>query len=455
MKKKVSNMNEIIIPNFKDKTELQDFLNENLSFLYIPDKILELNNEISKLENAQELRDEYFSQLTSFSFDVYNLEQTFENNKYNFEQKLEILFRRIEFNYKLISSWYKDLDFREIVQNDLILKNLILIYKHTGKDPIKFIKEQKQAGLKNNMITGILNFDTLNFLLRLLQKNITNLDPNDLASDLFKEILATGFIQHAFKICIESIKSINGIDNIPSEAFNNPHFIEIIYLGNPNYITISNVIKKLSMEDINNIIKLKEIFYENYPKMKNNPLLNKEHGMDEDMPFVNDFFGIKTTNNNNYYYEPQEQINLSQFFPENFFTSDYLRFISLQLVIFFINTNNKFKTYLIDRNPQLATIFAISNPEKYPIFLANKTNFINEAINIVKNQPKYFEQVVKIFSGYSIDNVLLETISKNDYIQKNYPNFLELVIEHKMVYIKEKTQIDPQNINPKAVAATK
>ncbi len=448
-------MNEIIIPTFKDKTELQDFLNENLSFLYIPDKILEFNNEISKLENAQELRDEYFSQLTSFSFDVYNLEKTFENNEYNFEQKLKILFRSIESNYELISSWYEDPDFSEIVQNDLILKNLILIYKHTGKDPREFIKEQKQAGLKNNMISGILNFDPLDFLLRLLQKSIINFDPNDLASDLFKEILVTVFIQRAFNVCIESIKTCK----IPTEAFEEQKFIELIYLFRQQILVDKT---EVTMEDVQLIIELPEILLNNYHKIRENYNF-KEGGADEYFEAVRIYFGFEKIDNKFNINPDNAKINLLEIFPYKNFTPIELQFIFSQLIALFTNIShfyNEKSILFFSHSPQLLAIFAISNFEKYHVNfelftkLSHVQDFANELINILKNQPKYLEQVVKIFSGYSIDNVLLETISKNDYIQNNHPNFLELVIACKIKYIREKTQIDPQNINFKAAAAT-
>lgn len=154
----VLNMNEITIPAFKNKTELQDFFNENLSFLYVPDKILELYNS-SELKNDQELRDEYFSQLSSFALDSVDLENKFtvidEAKELTPEQKAKskgiFLSSSIDNNYELISSWYKDPDFSEITKNDLVLKNLILIYKHTGKDPREFIKAQKELGLPNEL----------------------------------------------------------------------------------------------------------------------------------------------------------------------------------------------------------------------------------------------------------------------------------------------------------------
>ncbi len=66
-------MNEITIPAFKDETELKDFLNNNPIYLYNPDKIGELSNEISKLENRLTFSNEYFSQIEP----IWGLEKQF------------------------------------------------------------------------------------------------------------------------------------------------------------------------------------------------------------------------------------------------------------------------------------------------------------------------------------------------------------------------------------------
>ncbi len=415
-------MSEIIIPAFKNETELKNFLNNNPIYLYNPDKIGKLSNEISKLENRLTFSNEYFSQIEP----IWGLEKQFsvidEANlkpEQREKSKMLILYESINNNYELMS---------EIVKDNLAAKNLTLICKHTGKDPIEFIKEQKKLGLPNYAISGVLNFDPSILLSKEPIKSISNY--NGLLEP-FKEILQANLVQYAFNVCTKSIQGNNGIDNIPPEAFNNPNFIEIIYSGNPSYLTISPQLGKLSIEDINNIIQLRKNFCENYSEIKKDTRLNqKEVGADQIFEVMSDNLKALSENLSN------------KIHPDN-----YQNFILTQSEAMLSNTNS-FYNNLIQQNPQLTAIFAISDFEKYPPREITK-DFANELINILKKYPQYYKQFFEIVSRYSTNNDFFEAILNNDFIKNNYPNLEKDILNDKLNFIQEITKEKLQTINPK------
>lgn len=429
-------MSETIIPNFKNETEFKDFLDNNPIYLYNPDRIGELSNEISKLENRLTFSNEYFSQLKY----IFGLKEQFDvidkNENLTPEQKEKSkttsFFNSINNNYELVS---------EIVKDNLAAKNLTLTCKHKGKNFIEFTKELNELGVPNYVISGVSTFDPLALLSKEPFKSICNLNCDDLPEP-FKEIFQANLVQHAFNVCIQSINYHNGIDNIPPEAFSNPDFIEIIYSGNPNYFTIPNLIDKLSIEDIENIIQLRKNFCENYFKIRQDPRLNKkEFGMDENTEVFDNNFE-----------------SLAKNLPHENFSSNYRSFLVNQLTIFYINIGN-FYNNSIQQNPQLAAILAIIDFKKYPPDIynpsgVNVTDFANELVNILKNYPQYYQQFYEIVAYYSPNTDFFEAILNNDFIKNNYPYLKEKILVPKLNFISEITGKYWFYINPKVAIYT-
>lgn len=332
----------------------------------------------------------------------------------------------------LIKTWLQNPDIAEIATTENVIRNLLILNKTQGINPVEFIQKMKQDRLKNgaekeltnSYIRRIFDADIIDVFSNELFKKFIPFDVKNLPQEQ-KEFFASAFISNAAS-CMSSAEW----PIIPEDVLDqNLNLKNMFFVGNSAYLVPyqAGINSDLQNEIFDLIIKNFETIKQNISSLYN------ELCMDAITAYLQNAFGFKLENESYFYDNASATYKLTSLSDG----AEVDKVINSFMPICFVQLNIIASLSLFEENPTLLAIRSLNDPENVFIKTNANQNFIDNFLKVFKtvDSNERHDKLVTLLSRINLNTPFAKGIMEDAGIAQQFQNLSVDVLNKKREYI--------------------